>query len=256
MTGAPHIELDSRSSEAVDGRHIRAVTFQDIRMEYVSRVLADLDLVDGRALVVGSGRGLLARGLAGLGFEVVALDPSPVATEMARQADGGRGAAVVYETGPAEELGFEDATFDLVYCADTFEITPHLGQVIAEAARVLRATGVLLYDSVNRTLLSRLIYLGAFQALPMTRIMPPGRYSAARLRTPAELAEALGRNGLHSEDVCGFKPKDPRRLLTATLARRRGQITDEEIPPIVDFTLTPEGAPLVTYLGYALAAGS
>jgi 2-polyprenyl-6-hydroxyphenyl methylase/3-demethylubiquinone-9 3-methyltransferase len=98
---------------------------------------------------------------------------------------------------------------------------------------------------------SRLIYLGAFQALPMTRIMPAGRYAAARLRPPAELAEALSRHGLRNEDICGFKPKNPRSLVAATLARRRGQITDEEIPPIVDFVLAPGGRPPVTYLGYA-----
>jgi 2-polyprenyl-6-hydroxyphenyl methylase/3-demethylubiquinone-9 3-methyltransferase len=85
----------------------------------------------------------------------------------------------------------------------------------------------------------------------MTRIMPPGRYTAARLRTPAELAEALHRNGLRGEDICGFKPKDPRSLVKAVLARRRGEITDEEIPPIVDFVLAPDSRPVVTYLGYA-----
>jgi 2-polyprenyl-6-hydroxyphenyl methylase/3-demethylubiquinone-9 3-methyltransferase len=35
------------------------------------------------------------------------------------------------------------------------------------------------------------------------------------------------------------------------LARRRGAITDEQIPPIVDFVRVPDGSPLVTYLGYA-----
>jgi hypothetical protein len=36
-----------------------------------------------------------------------------------------------------------------------------------------------------------------------------------------------------------IKPGDP------------GQITDEEIPPIVGFVLAPHGRPVVTYLGYA-----
>lgn len=108
-----------------------------------------------------------------------------------------------------------------------------------------------MYDTVNRTPLSRLVYLGAFQGIPMTRIMPPGRHAAKRLRPPAELIEIMARHGLRNEDVCGFKPKDPRRLLTAARARRRGEITDEEITSMVDFVLTPDGRPLVTYLGYA-----
>ncbi|WNE94772.1 methyltransferase domain-containing protein [Streptomyces luomodiensis] len=259
MAAAPHIELDSRSPEAVDGRQIRAVSFQDTRLEYVRTTVerVGLSASGSRALVVGSGRGLLARGLAGLGFGVVAVDPSATATEMAREA-GAAGAAsegghsgIEYRTAPAEELGLADGAFDLAYYADTFEITPELDRVLAEAARVLRPGGVLIYDTVNRTLLSRLIYLGAFQRLPMTRIMPAGRYTAARLRTPAELTTALDRHGLRNEDICDFKPKDPRSLVKATMARRRGRISDEQIPPIVDFVLAPDARPLVTYLGYA-----
>ena len=253
MTSTPHIELDSRVPATVDGRQIRAVAFQDVRMEYVTGVLKSLGLAAAgrRAVVVGSGRGLLAGGLARLGFSVVAVDPSATATAMAREAHEREGLTVTHKTAPAEELGLEDGAFDLAYYADTLEITPHPDRVIEQAARVLKPGGVLVYDTVNRTLLSRLIYLGAFQALPVTRIMPPGRYTAARLRTPAELTALLDRHGLHNQDICAFKPKDPRSLVKATLARRRGQITDEEIPSIVGFTLARHGRPVVTYLGYA-----
>lgn len=200
---------------------------------------------------MGSGRGLLARGLAGLGCDVVAVDPSATATEMAQQTAEHEGLSIVHKAAPAEELGLEDAEFDLAYYADTFEISPDLDRVVGQAARVLKPGGVLFYDTVNRTLLSRLIYLGAFQALPMTRIVPPGRYAADRLRTPDELAAVLDRHRLRNEDTCSFKPKHVRRLINATLARRRGRITDEQIPAIVDFVLAPKGRPVVTYLGYA-----
>lgn len=268
MAAAPRIELDSRLPEAVDGRQIRAVSFQATRLEYVRTTLRSVGLTaaGSRALVVGSGRGLLARGLARLGFDVLALDPSAAATALAREAGereagereaGEREAgeeellAVRYDTAPPEELGVADAAFDLVYYADTFEITRDLDRVLAEAARALAPDGVLVYDTVNRTPLSRLIYLLAFQRLPMTRIMPPGRYAAARLRTPAELTAALRRHGLRNEDICDFKPRDPRGLVRATMARRSGRITDEQIPPIVDFVLAPDARPLVTYLGHA-----
>jgi 2-polyprenyl-6-hydroxyphenyl methylase/3-demethylubiquinone-9 3-methyltransferase len=251
MTSAPHIELDSRVAETVDGRQIRAVAFQDVRLEYVTGTMKSLGLAaaGSRALVVGSGRGLLAGGLARLGFAVVAVDPSAAATAMARQAHELEGLTVEHHT--AEDLGLGDEAFDLAYYADTLEITAHPDRVIEQATRVLKPGGVLIYDTVNRTLLSRLIYLGAFQAVPFTRIMPRGRYAAARLRTPAEMVALLDRHGLRNLDICGFKPKDARSLIKATLARRRDQITDEEIPPIVGFVLTPHGRPVVTYLGYA-----
>ncbi|MGP3923603.1 class I SAM-dependent methyltransferase [Streptomyces sp. 8N616] len=252
MTTAPHIALDSAGPAAVDGRHIRALTFQSVRLEYLRHVLSELSLAaaDSRALVVGSGRGLLARGLAQLGFEVVAADPSPAATALALDADDGLG--ITYLTTPAEELDLPGDSFDLVYCADTLEITERPDAVLVEAARVLRPGGAFVYDTVNRTPVSRLIYLGAFQAFPGTRIMPRGRYAAHRLRRPVELAESLDRAGLSAKDVSAFKPRDVRSLVRATRGRRRGTLTDDQLPELVDMVLEPEGSPVVTYLGYAV----
>ncbi|MEU8887816.1 class I SAM-dependent methyltransferase [Streptomyces sp. NPDC048442] len=255
MTRTPHLVLDSAGPMAVDGRHIRALTFQSVRMEYLRRTFGELDLgaAGSRALVVGSGRGLLARGLARLGFEVVAADPSPAATALAVDADDGQG--VTYLTAPAEELDLPDGSFDLVYCADTLEITDRPAAVLAEAARVLCPGGAFVYDTVDRTLVSRLIYLGAFQTFPGTRIMPRGRYAAQRLRRPAELADALGRAGLIAKDVSAFKPRDVRSLVRATRGRRRGTLTDEQLPDLVDMVLEPDGSPVVTYLGYGVRGG-
>ncbi|MFF0739312.1 class I SAM-dependent methyltransferase [Streptomyces sp. NPDC004111] len=252
MATAPHIAVDTSGPGTVDGRHIRALTFQSVRLEYVRHVLAEVGLAaaGGTALVVGSGRGLPARGLARLGFEVVATDPSPAATALAGEADEGLG--ITYLTAPAEQLALPDDSFDLVYCADTLEITARPDAVLAEAARVLRPGGAFVYDTVNRTAVARLVYLGAFQTFPGTRIMPRGRYAAARLRTPAELAEALGRVGLSARDVSAFKPRDVRALVRAARGRRRGTLTDAQLPELVDMVLEPEGRAVVTYLGYAV----
>ncbi|MEU9800927.1 methyltransferase domain-containing protein [Streptomyces sp. NPDC051000] len=252
MANAPHIALDSNASGVVDGRHIRALTFQSVRMEYLRRVIGESNLVTatGRALVVGSGRGLLARGIAGLGYEVVAADPSPAATTLALDADDGQD--VTYLTTPAENLDLPASSFDLVYCADTLEITERPDAVLTEAARVLRPGGAFVYDTVNRTLVSRLIYLGAFQAFPGTRIMPRGRYAVQRFRRPGELAEALDRAGLSVKDVSAFKPRDARGLVRATRGRRRGTVTDGQLPELVGMVIESQGRPVVTYLGYAL----
>ncbi|WP_163507032.1 class I SAM-dependent methyltransferase [Fodinicola acaciae] len=250
---APLIQLDSAAAEAIDGRHVRAVTFQAVRMAYVSDTLTatGLPAAGSRALVVGSGRGLVAAGLRELGFDVVAIDPSEAATALARQAYGRTG--IDFRTAPAEDLGLADARFDLAYYEDTFEVTSQLDRVLAEAARAIRPGGVLVYDTVTRSLLSRLVYLGAFQAIPMTRIVPPGRYAAARLRTPAEMTAALARHGLRNAGIREFRPKDPRRLLTAVLARRRGEVGDAEIPSIVNLELASGDRVHVTYLGHAIA---
>ncbi|MGP8303713.1 class I SAM-dependent methyltransferase [Streptomyces inhibens] len=252
MGSAPLIALDSPAPEAVDGRQIRAAAFQGVRLEYTRGVLARLGRApSGRALVVGSGRGLLAHGLAGLGFEVTAVDPSGSATALARAAAARDGLTVEHRTAPAERLDVPDAAFDLVYLADTLEITADPDRVIEQAARALTPDGVLVYDTVNRTPVSRLVYLVAFQRLPMTRVVPAGRYAARRLRPPAEVAELLARHGLADGGICDFKPRSVRSLIAGVLARRRGRITDDEIEAVVGFALAPKSKPLVTYLGHA-----
>jgi len=49
-------------------------------------------------------------------------------------------------------------------------------------------------------------------------------------------------------------PKDPRNLVKATIARRQGKITDDQLPQLVDMVLEQDSTPVVTYLGYARKA--
>jgi len=253
MARTPRIELDSAAAEAIDGRQIRAMAFQAVRLEYLRGTMSRLGLSPSgsRALVVGAGRGVLPRGLARLGFEVLAVDPSARATEIAAELAHRENLNISHRTAPAEDLGVPSGEFDLAYYADTLEITEDLDRVLEQAQSALKPGGPLVYDTVNRTALARLVYLGAFQGFPFTRIMPPGRYAAARLRTPDELSAALRRHGLHNEDIADFKPRNPARLVKAVLARRRGTVADEDIPAIVEMTLMPDASPIVTYLGYA-----
>ncbi|WP_129667660.1 class I SAM-dependent methyltransferase [Phytoactinopolyspora endophytica] len=250
-----HIELDSDAEDTIDGRQVRAASFQHVRLEYVERTISALGLAQRRrTLVVGSGRGLLAHGLAALGHEVTAIDPSPAATAIATTEAERSGIEVDHRTAPAENLGLGDQRFDIAFYADTFEITSDLERVVSEASRALAPGGLLIYDTVNRTVPAKITYLGVFQTLPMTRFMPRRRYSADRLRTPAEMSDALARQGLTNREICAFVPRSVRGLAKAVLARRHGRITDDEIPPIVDFALAPGKKSVVTYFGHAVKA--
>jgi 2-polyprenyl-6-hydroxyphenyl methylase/3-demethylubiquinone-9 3-methyltransferase len=249
----------NRQPQSPDGFHIRAASFQPVRVAYARDVLLErlrIEPAGKRALVVGAGRGLLARELVRLGFAVAALDLDPEAARLGREACAREPLAIDYAVGDASRLPYADGSFDVGYWADTLEIAPQLDVVLAEAARVLRPGGVLLYDTVSRTALSRLIYLGALQSWRWTRIMPRDRYAWDRLRHPDDLARRLAEHGLRNEDVRGFLPASPVRLLRATRRARRGDIDDAELAQLAGMRLAPAGKrPDVTYLGFAVKTG-
>jgi 2-polyprenyl-6-hydroxyphenyl methylase / 3-demethylubiquinone-9 3-methyltransferase len=240
-----------------DGLHVRAAAFLPARVRYIDHVISQVGVkpTGSRALVVGTGRGLLARDLARRGFAVTALDPDPAAIRLAEEAGGGLSGH--YEIGDADALPFGDGAFDVAYYQDTFETTDVLDAVLREAARVLRRGGVLVYDTVNRTALSRLIYLGALQSWRWTRIVPGNRYARDRLRPPAELAATMSAHGLRSRDVSAMMPASPIRLVRSVRRARRGDIDDAELAGLAGMHVVPGSEHAkVTYLGFAIKNGN
>jgi 2-polyprenyl-6-hydroxyphenyl methylase/3-demethylubiquinone-9 3-methyltransferase len=234
-----------------DGRHLRNAALHPVREAYVRRVVPRR--VDGAALVVGAGRSPLPFELARMGLGVRALEPDPVIAAVGQGIADRHRLPVRFERGDPRRLAHADGAFAVAYYADTFETTEDLDGVLAEAARVLAPDGLLVYDTVTRTPLSRLIYLGALQAWRPTRIVPRGRYAPERLRPPHELHDALARHGLQNGDVTPFQPAGPLRLLRAILRGRRGTLGDDEVARLAGMRLAHAGKrPEVTYLGFAM----
>jgi 2-polyprenyl-6-hydroxyphenyl methylase/3-demethylubiquinone-9 3-methyltransferase len=139
----------------------------------------------------------------------------------------------------------------------TCDTTDDLDAALREAARVLRWAGVFLYDTVNRTALSRLIYLGALQSWRWTRIMPRDRYTRDRLRPPAELAATMSAYGLRNRDVSALVPASPIRLVRSVRRARRGDIDDAGLAGLAGMHVLPGGEHAkVTYLGFAIKSGN
>ncbi len=92
------------------------------------------------ALDLGTGTGILARGLARRGCEAIGLDPSTNMLAEAQRIDAELGLNVRYVEGRAEELPFPDSIFDLVtagQCWHWFE----RDRAATEAYRVLKPGG-------------------------------------------------------------------------------------------------------------------
>jgi SAM-dependent methyltransferase len=101
------------------------------------------ELKPERILDVGCGLGELGERFAKeLGAEVCAIDISPRMVELARA----RG--VDAKLGDAENLPYEDDSFDCVFAGWVFYHVPNLAKALAECARVLKPGGALVAASV------------------------------------------------------------------------------------------------------------
>jgi len=205
---------------------------------------------DLRALDIGSGAGFLAEEFARLGFTVVGIDPSPVAVEAARRHAEQSGLPIDYLVGAGESLPVPDESFDVVYCCDVLEHVADLDKVIAETARVMRPGGLYLFDTVNRTMRSKLIAIKVFQEWRLTRLLNFQGHVWEMFITPTELAELLVRHDLRPAEVVGLGfRKNPVSLLANFMRAKQGRISYLELSNRLNAAQVKSKA--MSYMGYA-----
>ena len=98
-----------------------------------------------KILNVGCGPGTEAILLAGMGYEVTALDFSPRMVELTKENSAEMGVCVTAVVGDAEQLPFEDGTFDAVVSNYALWAIPHPQTAIDEWHRVLKSGGQIAY---------------------------------------------------------------------------------------------------------------
>ena len=143
------------------------------------------------ALDVGCGAGLLCEPLARLGAEVTGVDAAPANVEAAALHSEGAGLDIRYMAGELAALGL--GPFDLVTCLEVLEHVAHKAEFVAELARHLVPGGLMVLSTPNRTPQSRLLLVGAAEALGA---VPRGTHHWDDFVTPEELRELLTEAGL------------------------------------------------------------
>ncbi len=104
-----------------------------LEMETVTRLCAE-GLDAAGILDVGTGTGLFAEAFAGLKMRVTGIDPDPDLLAVARaQVPSG-----AFREGVAEQLPFDDGSFDLVFLGLVLHETDDPAKALAEARRVSR----------------------------------------------------------------------------------------------------------------------
>ena len=224
------------------------------RFGYYRRVLTDRLRVNPRgmaALDVGCGGGLLAEEFARLGCDVTGVDPAEAALAVAREHAAKSGLSITYRAGTGEALPFPDQSFGIVYCCDVLEHVTDLDRVISEIARVLRPGGVFFYDTINRTLLSKLVAIKLAQEWRATRVLPPNLHDWSQFIKPADLDILLNAHGVQRQEIVGLLPgANPIPAVFAMWRYKRGAISVGELGRRLAFRIG--GNLSVSYAGYAL----
>src|SRR6266853_5173485 len=175
----------------------RAVLTDEVRLAPCGRT----------ALDVGCGGGLLAEECARLGLSVTGIDPSTCSVRTAREHARESGLAINYLAAAGELLPFGDASYDAVFCCDVLEHLENPAAVIAEISRVLKPNGFFLYDTINRTLRSKIAVIWLFQKCDWTSCAPRNLHDWDKFIKPKELREMIAQCGLDPGSVVGMTPQ-------------------------------------------------
>lgn len=228
-----------------------------VRFGYFKRVLErerSREQAGPTILDVGCGGGLLAEEFARAGFQVTGIDPAPESIETARAHAAASGLAIEYETGSGERLPFAKASFAHVACCDVLEHVDDVERVIGEIARVLKPGGLFLYDTINRTLMSKLAVIKVMQEWPSTAFAEPNSHVWDRFIKPAELRLMLERHGLDQRELRGISTRrNPIACWLAFRRRAKGRISFKELGLRLAFH--ESGALGISYMGYAVKTG-
>ena len=139
-----------------------------------------------------------------IGAEIMGSDFVPEMLVRARAKAAAFGAGVTFVEADALSLPFGGGSFDLVSCSFGFRNLANYERGLLEIFRVLKPGGVYVYDTINRTFLSRVIVIKLFQEWRWSSIMPPRLHVWAMFIKPSELARMLRDAGLEIVDVSGL----------------------------------------------------
>jgi 2-polyprenyl-6-hydroxyphenyl methylase/3-demethylubiquinone-9 3-methyltransferase len=186
------------------------------RFDYFQSVVGSLSGL--KVLDVGCGGGILAERFAQAGALVTGVDLSYSSLAAASRHSKINAIEIDYVNAEAEMLPFPDSSFDLVVSSDFLEHVIELDRVISECARVLRPRGLFLYDTINRTFLSRVMVIWLIERT--LGLVPKMTHNARMFIRPSELHQAMARHGISNCETRGLVPKAGRVATLLSLIRK------------------------------------
>lgn len=183
-------------------------------------------LAGKRALDVGCGAGLLCEPLARLGAAVTGVDAAAEGIAAAKAHAAAMGLTIDYRAGDIVALDL--GRFDLVTAMEVLEHVADKPAFVAALAQSLAPGGLLILSTPNRTAASRLLMVGAAEAV---RAIPRGTHHWDDFVTPVELRALLEETGLAMGEPRGIAWSPTRGLRLADDLSLNYIVTATALPP-------------------------
>jgi 2-polyprenyl-6-hydroxyphenyl methylase/3-demethylubiquinone-9 3-methyltransferase len=209
------------------------------RFDYFKSVAGNLR--GKRVLDVGCGGGILAESFSREGAFVTGIDLSRSSVAAANRHSKLTGLAIDYANAVGERLPFLDSSFDIVATADFLEHAANLDFVISECSRMLKPSGLFLYDTINRTIRSRIVAVWLLERV--LGAIPKRTHDARMFIKPKELRRLMSRHGIQNCETRGLSVKGSLVDAARRLFRNRQ----------IAFQITNNTA--ISYLGYGVKIG-
>jgi 2-polyprenyl-6-hydroxyphenyl methylase/3-demethylubiquinone-9 3-methyltransferase len=174
---------------------------------------------DKVGLDLGCGGGFMSMALWERGAKVSAIDLSAPAIFAAQRHARMAGAQIDFRVGDGRQLPYAESSFDFVICVDVFEHTTDVASVISEIHRVLRPRGTLLFDTINRTSIARMVMVTLGEEI--CGFVPRGSHDPALFLSPRQLLKYLREGSFDVGRISGFGPRG---------IDRRGDVTFGRLP--------------------------
>jgi 2-polyprenyl-6-hydroxyphenyl methylase / 3-demethylubiquinone-9 3-methyltransferase len=234
--------------------HLLRALYNPFRVSYAKKIIEQnitLAAEKINVLEVGCGGGILTEEIARLGFNTTGIDPSISSLNAAIDHSNEANLKIKYEFASGENMPFPDKSFNVILCCDVLEHVQDLPAVVSEISRVLRDGGIFIYDTFNRTLMSKISAIKILQEWKRWAIMPPNIHVWEMFIKPQEMKVLLKENRLIWKEHKGLKPSiSYLRMLNILRERALGKLTYEEFGE--KFLMVESASTQIIYMGYAL----
>lgn len=155
-----------------------------------------------KTLDVGCGGGFSCEFMAERGAIVSGIDQSQKCVQTAKNHALISGFKIDYRQGLAENMPYDDNTFDVVICVDVLEHVADYKQVVSEVHRILKPGGLFFFDTINRTFSSQVVMIGLMENI--LQEIRRGVHDWDKFITPQELSVVMGNTGFGNIEIKGF----------------------------------------------------